>query len=83
MYRGRRVAGRRMKRRGREEEVSLGVIMTIGNLSYFPYHFTIQLAFLPYFPYLFTIQLTFPPYFPYLFTIQLTCLPYFPYLFTI
>jgi hypothetical protein len=31
-------------------------------LPYFPYLFTIRLAFLPYFPNLFTIQLTFLPY---------------------
>jgi hypothetical protein len=33
-------------------------------LLYFPYHFTIHLAFLPYFPYQFTVQLIFLPYFP-------------------
>jgi hypothetical protein len=39
--------------------------------AYFPYLFTIQLAFVPYCPYLTTIDLAFLPYFPYHFTIQL------------
>jgi hypothetical protein len=52
---------------------------TYRNLPYFPYQFTIQLAFFPYFPYLFPLQLTFLPYFPYHFTFH----PYFPYHFTI
>ena len=84
MHRGRR---RRMKRKRAEGRGGGGLIGCNydyhRNLPYFPYHFTIQLAFLPYFPYLFTIQLAFLPYFPYLITIQLTRLPYFHYLFTI
>ena len=84
MHRGRR---RRMKRKRAEGRGGGGLIGCNydyhRNLPYFPYHFTIQLAFFPYLQYLFTIQLTFPSYFSYLFTIQLGFLSYFPYLFTI
>ena len=68
MHRGRR--RRRMKRKkagGRGGGGLIGCNYDYHrNLPYFPYHFTIQLAFLPYFPYLFTIQLAFLPHFPYL-----------------